>query len=650
MSIELKEEEIRIATSIRENREKVEVAILSTDERVLARVTDGIYRQPGSALRELISNAYDADATQVLVRTDEPRFNTMTIEDNGNGMSPDVLSYLIHHIGGSAKRNQLGAQRGVTSNDDFNVSPSGRKLIGKIGIGLFSVAQLTQSFQIITKKRGDDFRSIATVSLTQFAENINLTADKKEYKSGVVKLWTERASDKDTHGTTIVLNKIRPQTKETLQSKQMWDGVVSSLQEFEENGAVPIEPPKYHIGLMADEYYINDLGNKTRCLPWEVNDDPKEAFNKLARSVWDFKGRTNIQLSKDFDYYLKMVWDIALSIPTRYVEKSVYELPFKGQFYPYEISNNQKGQATPIELNEGETLADYSIKESSEEKFEVMIDNLHLSRPILFENLPVSEHSLKKPMIFVGKFEASFEGKPTAFTAGPLKFHAYLFWNSKISPVEHQGSLIRIHNASGTLFDETFMRYQVQEITRKRQVTCEIFIEEGLDSALNIDRESYNFSHPHIVILTKWLHNAFRQLTNANKALSKKVREVTNDSRQVQVKGQIKHIVSKAWAEAGNDEFQSPPSVSFENEKSVSTITKNSTDYVINLESRVSAKKNTMPEKYQTSFNKGISGINAEKVKAITAILASYGLLEKIPKNKIDQMIFSIYEVIVAED
>lgn len=40
--------------------------ILKTDERVIARVTDGIYRQPGSALRELISNAYDADATRVV--------------------------------------------------------------------------------------------------------------------------------------------------------------------------------------------------------------------------------------------------------------------------------------------------------------------------------------------------------------------------------------------------------------------------------------------------------------------------------------------------------------------------------------------------------------------------------------------------------
>jgi hypothetical protein len=34
---------------------------LRTDKRVLARVTDGIYRQPGSAIRELISNAYEAD-------------------------------------------------------------------------------------------------------------------------------------------------------------------------------------------------------------------------------------------------------------------------------------------------------------------------------------------------------------------------------------------------------------------------------------------------------------------------------------------------------------------------------------------------------------------------------------------------------------
>ena len=40
---------------------------LETDERVLARITDGIYREPASALRELIFNAYDADATSVWI-------------------------------------------------------------------------------------------------------------------------------------------------------------------------------------------------------------------------------------------------------------------------------------------------------------------------------------------------------------------------------------------------------------------------------------------------------------------------------------------------------------------------------------------------------------------------------------------------------
>jgi hypothetical protein len=52
---------------------------LTTNERVLARITDGIYRQPASALRELISNAYDADASEVVILTDAPRFSSIIV-------------------------------------------------------------------------------------------------------------------------------------------------------------------------------------------------------------------------------------------------------------------------------------------------------------------------------------------------------------------------------------------------------------------------------------------------------------------------------------------------------------------------------------------------------------------------------------------
>lgn len=122
---------------------------LSTNERVIARVTDGIYREPSAALRELISNAYDADATQVVIKTNAPWFDRIMIEDNGLGMRPEVLAHLIKNIGGSAKRTLQGEELGISRNDDTTLSPSGRKLIGKLGIGLFSVSQLTRSFQIM---------------------------------------------------------------------------------------------------------------------------------------------------------------------------------------------------------------------------------------------------------------------------------------------------------------------------------------------------------------------------------------------------------------------------------------------------------------------------------------------------------------------
>ena len=75
---------------------------LRTSEKILARITDGIYRQPASALRELISNAYDADATKVSIATDAPRFDEITVKDNGIGISPEMLQHLIENIGGSA--------------------------------------------------------------------------------------------------------------------------------------------------------------------------------------------------------------------------------------------------------------------------------------------------------------------------------------------------------------------------------------------------------------------------------------------------------------------------------------------------------------------------------------------------------------------
>jgi len=197
--------------------------ILQTDERVIARVTDGIYRRPGSALRELISNAYDADATRVVIKTDAPRFERITVEDNGHGMSPEVLAHMLFHIGGSAKRSTDGQLLGVTATDNPYVSPKGRRLIGKIGIGLFSVSQLTHRFQVITKVKGDKFRTVATIALRQYADDLieDQKQGEKRYESGRVNIWRENAMDTEAHGTTVVLTEIRRQAKDTLRNNDI---------------------------------------------------------------------------------------------------------------------------------------------------------------------------------------------------------------------------------------------------------------------------------------------------------------------------------------------------------------------------------------------------------------------------------------------
>lgn len=81
-----KQKDIDLQQEIDRNKEsgRVAYAELNTDEKVLARVTDGIYRQPASAIRELISNAYDADAANVWIDTDVPRFKNIVVRDDGN--------------------------------------------------------------------------------------------------------------------------------------------------------------------------------------------------------------------------------------------------------------------------------------------------------------------------------------------------------------------------------------------------------------------------------------------------------------------------------------------------------------------------------------------------------------------------------------
>jgi hypothetical protein len=167
-----------------------------------------------------------------------------------------------------------------------------------------------------------------------------------------------------------------------------------------------------------------------------------------------------------------------------------------------------------------------SPERGAKTKFEVFIDGVQLLRPLKFRNIEMTSHAIKHPLIFVGKDKPDLSNIPAEIRGGELEFEGYFFWTPKVVPRNHIGILIRINDANGTLFDETFLKYPVSEQTRLRQVTAEIFVKKGLDAALNIDRESFNYAHPHFVYLTAWVHSALRQFATKHKSLTKEIREL----------------------------------------------------------------------------------------------------------------------------
>ncbi len=95
-----------------------------------------MYRESIEFVRELVNNAYDADATEVKVWIEEDK---IVVEDNGSGMNEKGLEQFFT-VGSEEKRVR-------------NVSPRfGRKRIGQFGIGKFSALSLAEQFIVESVK------------------------------------------------------------------------------------------------------------------------------------------------------------------------------------------------------------------------------------------------------------------------------------------------------------------------------------------------------------------------------------------------------------------------------------------------------------------------------------------------------------------
>jgi hypothetical protein len=624
-------------------------ARLTTNERVLARITDGIYRQPSSALRELISNAYDADAREVAIISDAPRFSSIIVRDDGLGLSPASLAHLIKNIGGSAKRTKEGQELEITSSDDPTRSPGGRQLIGKLGIGLFAVAQFTRHFLIITKQKGDRFRTVADITLGPVHNEQRLlsyeSASDAEIETGHALIYREPAEgqDEESQGTEIKLLELLPRTRAELASHDLW---AKLDYEREHEGKLISPEPLLHIGRTNPKKPAELIAAPS--LPWSDEDPPTIKFKKLVERVRSFaeSNRDLVDLERVCDRYLQTLWILSLSAPLEYIDTHPFDLTGNDETLFFKLENKLRGQSEPVQLEPSQSVRQALKLKAPDvrpgDSFAVETDGVALARPIAFRNQPKTSTAVKTPLLFVGHCRETFKGRPVELSGGPLEFEAYLFWTPKVVPTQHQGVVVRVGNASGALFDRTFMGYQISEQTRLRQITAEIFVREGFDGAINLDRESYNFAHPHYQFVVKWLHSSLRQLTNRHKELGKQLRADKDLRQGKQVRAALEGKVADMLKTRGVDDI---PDVVLLSPQDVRRAAGLRREGILAL--RRSAVVPPSAARRHTRADAEREALAAKKAAAIAQILHSWGLLENLSHEEQEQLIREIVEVAV---
>jgi len=164
---------------------------MSFDPNTIEHLGIRMYSTLPPVFAELIANAYDADADHVWLNlNDEGKEKEIIIKDDGMGMSFDEINDKFLRIG--------RARRIV---DNIEITPKGRKVIGKKGLGKLSFFGIAHEIEIITKKE----RKINVFSMCW--EDIKNTTDKEYNPKIIIKDKLYSADDHD--GTIIILRKIQ---------------------------------------------------------------------------------------------------------------------------------------------------------------------------------------------------------------------------------------------------------------------------------------------------------------------------------------------------------------------------------------------------------------------------------------------------------
>lgn len=207
-------------------------------------------------------------------------------------------------------------------------------------------------------------------------------------------------------------------------------------------------------------------------------------FDKIVETIKE----KQLNLWKDIGAYWRLMLEVANTVPVGYLKQG-----------PIRIENERDEKEFRKELDDIEDLK----KDLEKFNFSVDFDGVFLKKPIL---LPTEEDILEGPKNFdVYTFEEKFSGFGDGST---LQLRGYIYGQKRqILPSQLRGIIIRIKNTAIGEPDPDFLGYPYAEKLFLPWVFGEIYVEDGLEEAMNINRNSFIVTHPHYRKLRKYLHD-----------------------------------------------------------------------------------------------------------------------------------------------
>ncbi|HLF24946.1 MAG TPA: ATP-binding protein [Anaerolineae bacterium] len=159
---------------------------LTVDRRIVRLLSASTYDDFPGAIREMVSNAYDADATEVNITIDLKN-DLIEVTDNGNGMTPEEFDFFLRIA---------GQQRGKRTSPEF-----GRQRIGQFGIGFLATFPFGKRMQVVSSARRSDVRFEAIVPTERFMQEGQRLVDVEDIPIQGYEVRGPRLLEE--HGTTI---------------------------------------------------------------------------------------------------------------------------------------------------------------------------------------------------------------------------------------------------------------------------------------------------------------------------------------------------------------------------------------------------------------------------------------------------------------